>query len=53
MIFDDNDTYPWDQEPNANKDTFLDSLPLESYNKLGKFFEDGTENRICSNIRKQ
>lgn len=39
MIFDDNDTYPWNQEPDANKDTFLDSLPLESYNKLGKFFE--------------
>ena len=39
MVFDADDTYPWDQEPDANKDTFLDSLPLESYNKLGSFFE--------------
>lgn len=37
-VFDSEDTYAWDQEPDANKDAFLQSMSIESYNKLGEFF---------------
>lgn len=37
-VFDDDDTYPWIQESDKEKDEFLESVPLETYNKLGSFF---------------
>lgn len=38
-IFDEEDTYPWDKESKKDKQEFLDSLPIETYNQMQEFFE--------------
>ena len=39
-VFDDDDVYPWKQTSEAEKDTFLEMLPTDSYKKISKFFQN-------------
>ena len=39
-VFDENDVYPWDQESKTDKDLFLETLPVESYKEISKFFQN-------------
>jgi len=38
-VYDEEDTYPWSQESQKEKEEFLDSLPVDAYNKMQEFFE--------------
>lgn len=37
-VFDEEDTYPWIQEPAAEKQLFLESIPIDVYQKFNVFF---------------
>jgi len=39
QIFDGDDVFSWKQESKKDKEEFLDSLPIEAYNKIQGFFE--------------
>lgn len=39
QIFDNEDVFSWKQESQKDKKEFLDSLPIDSYNKIQEFFE--------------
>jgi len=38
-VFDEEETYAWDLEDQRTKDEFLEALPVESYAKIAKFFQ--------------
>ena len=38
-VFDNDDTYEWKNNTEEDKIAFLDSLPLEAYNKIAAFFQ--------------
>lgn len=40
MVFDEEETYEWAGESNTDKEIFLDSLPIEAYDRLGTYFEN-------------
>jgi len=37
-VYDEEDTYPWNKEPEKEKEQFLESLPVDVYNKMQEFF---------------
>jgi len=39
QIFDDEEVYLWKQESEKDKKDFLESLPIDAYNQIQKFFE--------------
>jgi len=39
-VFDEEDTYAWTSEPKEVQDDFLEALPVESYAKIAKFFQN-------------
>ena len=39
-VFDENDVFPWDQESKTDQDLFLETLPVESYKEISKFFQN-------------
>ena len=39
IVFDDNNVYKWSEYSQKDKQEFIDSLPIESYNQAQKFFE--------------
>lgn len=38
-VYDEENTYPWDKESKKEKEAFLDSLPVDAYNKMQEFFD--------------
>lgn len=38
-VFDENEVYPWNQSSDDEKEEFLNSLPVEVYEKIKEFFE--------------
>lgn len=38
-VFDEEEVYAWNQTSEAEKDTFLEMLPVESYKQISKFFQ--------------
>lgn len=38
-VYDAEEVYPWDQSSKKERDEFMDSLPVEVYDKIQKFFE--------------
>lgn len=38
-VFDKENTYPWEKEKKDEKVKFIDSLPVDAYEKMEKFFE--------------
>lgn len=38
-VYDEENTYPWDKESKKEKEAFLDSLPIDVYNKMQEFFD--------------
>jgi len=39
-VWDENDVYPWDQEPVTEQDQFLEMLPVDHYKKVSSFFQN-------------
>lgn len=38
-VFDNENTYPWDKETKEEKQSFVDSLPIDAYERIQDFFE--------------
>lgn len=38
-VFDNDNTYPWDKETKQEKQSFIESLPIDAYERIQEFFE--------------
>lgn len=38
-VYDENDVYPWNENTSEEKREFLDSLPMEAYQRINAFFD--------------
>jgi len=39
-VFDAEDTYPWSKESRKDKEEFIESLPVDAYEEISRFFDD-------------
>lgn len=39
-VWDEDEVHPWNQASEAEKDAFLEMLPVDEYKKMGKFFKN-------------
>lgn len=39
-VFDAENTYPWSKESRKDKDEFIESLPVDAYEEISRFFDD-------------
>jgi len=39
-VFDAEDTYPWNKESRKDKEDFIESLPVDAYEEISRFFDE-------------